>query len=187
MESERAEHRVFFALWPPAAAAARLHAAALAAHRDCGGRAMRRENLHVTLAFLGNVPAARVAAAEAVADAIAAPAFDVELDRLGWWKHNRILWAGCAAPPSALAQLADLLGAGLRAAGFTLDERPFALHATLLRNARCAAPVPQLAPPVAWHTGDFVLAESVAGPDGSRYAVRRRWPLQSPASGGESA
>jgi len=187
MEPERATHRVFFAIWPPRAAATRLHAAALAAQRDCGGRAMQPENLHLTLAFLGNVSAARLAEAEAVADGIAAPAFDVELDRLGWWKHNRILWAGSAALPPALGQLADTLGAGLRAAGFALDARPFALHATLLRNARCAAPAPQLAPPVAWLVGDFVLAESVPGPDGSRYAVRRRWPLQSPASGGESA
>ncbi len=187
MEPERGTHRVFFALWPPAEAAARLHGAALTAHKDCGGRVMRRENLHVTLAFLGNVSPARLAQAEAVADGIAAPAFDVGLDRLGWWKHNRILWAGSAAPPPALAQLADLLGAGLRTAGFALDERPFALHATLLRNARCAAPVPRLDPPVGWRAGEFVLAESVAGPDGSRYAVRRRWPLQSRASGGESA
>lgn len=186
MEPERAEHRVFFALWPPAAAAARLHAAAVAAQCDCGGRAMRGEDLHITLAFLGKVSADRLAQAEAVADTIAAPAFDVALDRLGWWKHNRILWAGCSNAVAGLTELAAVLGAGLRAAGFVLDERPFAVHATLLRNARCAAPAQLLVPPVAWHAGDFVLAESMPGPDGSRYAARRRWPLQSPALGGAS-
>ena len=147
---------------------------------------MRRENLHVTLAFLGNIPADRLAVAEAAADAIAVPAFDVELDRVGWWKHNRIVWAGCTTAPARLTELAVRLGAGLRAAGFALDERPFAVHATLLRNARCAAPETRLAPPVAWRAGEFVLAESVAGADGSRYAVRRRWPLQSADSGEES-
>lgn len=181
------ERRVFFALWPPDAAAERLHAAALAAHAACGGKAMRRENLHITLAFLGNVTADRYAAAESVAAAIDAPGFALELDELGWWKHNRILWAGCRAAPAALLGLADTLAARLRATGFVLDERPYAVHATLLRNARCPPPLPTLDVPIAWTATDFALVESVPGPGGSRYTVRRRWPLQSSVSGGEPA
>jgi len=173
--------RLFFALWPSDAIAAQLHAAARAAHAECGGRTMRCDTLHITLAFLGSVAAGRVAEAEAAAGRMSAPAFELELDRLGYWKHNRIVWAGCSAPPPALLDLATALTQELRMGGFVLDERPFAAHATLLRNARCAsAPAPLLASPVCWPVSDFALVESHAAVGGSRYQVRRRWPLAMP-------
>lgn len=176
---EPARCRLFFALWPADEIAAQLHAAARTAHASCGGRAMRRDTLHITLAFLGSVPAGRVAAAEAAAVRAAAAAFELEVDRLGYWKHNRIVWAGCSAPPPALLDLAAALTQELRAEGFVLDERPFAAHATLLRNARCPS-APLLATPIRWPVADFALVESHAVAGGSRYEVRRRWPLALP-------
>lgn len=168
-----AERRVFFALWPPAGVASQLHAAAGAAQAACGGRAMRRETLHITLAFLGGIAAPRLADAEDAASRTMAPAFEMTLDRLGYWKHNRILWAGCMVAPAALVDLAGALAARLTSAGFRLDERPFAVHATLLRNAACATP-PALAATIRWPVIDFALVESHGG---SRYEVLRRWPL----------
>jgi RNA 2',3'-cyclic 3'-phosphodiesterase len=169
--------RLFFALWPDDAIAGRLHAAAKMAHAACGGRIMRRESLHVTLAFLGEVAPPRMAAAEAVAAAVGGRSFLLELDRLECWKHNRIAWAGCTAAPPALMALARDLAAGLRGTGFALDARPFAAHATLLRQANCAAPLPALPEPIRWPTSDFALVESRPSLSGSRYEVVRRWPL----------
>jgi 2'-5' RNA ligase len=171
--------RLFFALWPDAAAAGKLHEAAKAARAACGGRLMRRETLHVTLAFLGAVAGARVAEAEAAAAAAAAAGatFALDIDRLAYWRHNRILWAGCTAPPAALLRLADGLGQGLREAGFRLDARPFAVHATLLRNADCPAVAPALPETIRWQAADFVLVESHPAPEGSRYEPLRRWRL----------
>ncbi|MDD5248560.1 MAG: RNA 2',3'-cyclic phosphodiesterase [Rhodocyclaceae bacterium] len=171
-ESDR---RLFFALWPPAGVAGRLHEAALAAHAACGGRPMRRETLHVTLAFLGAVAATRVAAAEVAAAAVAARPFILELDRLACWKHNRIVWAGCADVAPPLAGLATNLAQALRDAGFVLETRPFAVHATLVRNANCMKPPPPLAAPIRWPVADFALVESHAESAGSRYEVVRRW------------
>lgn len=170
--------RLFFALWPDDAVAAWLHKAAQTAHGACGGRLMRRETLHVTLAFLGDVPQSRTATAAAAATAVAAAtaSFTLELDRLGYWTHNRILWAGCANVPTALSGLADNLAQGLRAAGFALETRPFAVHATLLRDARCGTAVPPLAA-ILWPITDFALVASSRGADGSRYEVLERWPL----------
>lgn len=131
-------------------------------------------NLHLTLAFLGQLPEKRRDVAMAVAESISAAGFDLRLDRLGYWKHNRILWAGGdSAPLVALA--ADLAGR-LRAADFLLETRPFAAHLTLLRDARCPA-VPTLAEAVAWPVRDFVLAESAASPQGVVYRPVGRWPL----------
>jgi 2'-5' RNA ligase len=169
--------RLFFALWPPAAVARRLHDEALSLQRACGGRAMRRETLHLTLAFLGAIPVSRVAAAEAAADAVSAGRFTLELDRLACWKHNRIAWAGCTRTPEALAGLAGDLARNLCTAGFKLDARPFAVHATLVRNADCAASLPALPSPLVWPVEDFALVESHTGPGGSRYEVVRRWGM----------
>lgn len=171
-----AAQRLFFALWPPAEVARALHAAARQAHAACGGRLIRRETLHITLAFLGDVATARLGAAEAAAAAVAAAAFVLEVDRLAYWRHNRIVWAGCSAPPAALERLAGGLARHLREAGFSLEERRFAAHATLLRNATNAA-LPALDAAIRWPVTDFALVASHAGAEGSRYEVLRRWPL----------
>ncbi|MGE5468872.1 MAG: RNA 2',3'-cyclic phosphodiesterase [Ignavibacteria bacterium] len=169
--------RLFFALWPEADVAGRLHEAGKALQRACGGRVMRRDTLHVTLVFLGAVPQSRVADAEAAADRVAGSRFALELDGLACWKHNRIAWAGCGETPAALDALATQLAQRLREAGFRLDARPFAVHATLVRNADCAAPLPPLSEPIVWLVADFVLVESHTGPAGSRYEIVRRWAL----------
>jgi 2'-5' RNA ligase len=170
--------RVFFAVWPDRAAADTLHRLAREASGRCGGRVMRRDSLHLTLAFLGDVPADRMADAMQVADRIAAEPFELILDRIGYWKHNRILWAGGVSP--ALTFLADALGDGLRAAGFAIEARPFVAHLTLLRDAHCGGEVPPLAQPIAWPVGEFVLAESRRSREGSHYEAAGRWPLGRP-------
>src|SRR3546814_10607201 len=48
-----AQARLFFALWPGPALAATLAHWAAQAQAACGGRAMRPDTLHLTLAFLG--------------------------------------------------------------------------------------------------------------------------------------
>jgi 2'-5' RNA ligase len=165
--------RVFFAVWPDDASADALHRIAGEAHRTCGGRVMRRDTLHLTLAFLGDLSSDRVSEAVRVADAIVAPQFDLVLDRLGYWRHNRILWAGGVPPP--LTFVADTLSERLRAAGFALDARPFVAHMTLLRDTHCDE-TPMLARPVGWPVREFVLAESRC----ARYDIIGRWPLAQP-------
>src|SRR5690606_718617 len=61
-------HRIFFALWPSAEDAARLMGWAHAAQAVCGGRMNRRENLHMTLAYLGETEHERVEELLAAAD-----------------------------------------------------------------------------------------------------------------------
>ena len=129
---------------------------------------MRRETLHLTLAFLGAVSRERLAEVKRVADGIRVDAFELNLDRLGYWKHNRILWAGGVSP--RLTLLADALAGGLCAADFRLEARPFVAHLTLLREARCAE-TPSLNEPV-------VLAQSRDG----RYDIIGRWQLATSGS-----
>ena len=169
--------RLFFALWPDPAAAALLEEAGRQRQAICGGRSMRRETLHLTLAFLGNVAICRLDSLRQLAAAIRAPAFTLRLDRLGCWHH--IVWAGCRQTPAALSDLVGQLHSSLRQAGFPIEDRPFAAHVTLLRNARCDArpePAPSL-PPIDWHAVDFVLAVSQGPASGGGYAAIGRWTL----------
>jgi 2'-5' RNA ligase len=168
--------RVFFALWPDEAVLQKLDDAGREAHRHCGGRRMRRDTLHLTLAFIGGIPAKRLRELVLVAGTIRAPRFELVLDRLDYVEKKKIVWAGASALPEALCVLAGELNASLRATGFATEERPFAAHATLLRNARRPEAPLELAP-IAWPVGEFVLVESELTPEGANYRVIGRWPL----------
>jgi|SRR2546421_5059610 len=166
--------RLFFALWPDDAVRAGLARWSREFHAQCGGRITRPENLHVTLAFLGGVEEARVAEVERAAGEVAMQAASLVLDRPGYWKHNRIAWAGASAPPPELGAFVAELREALRRAEIRFDAKPFVSHATLLRDAREPRATPELAP-IEWRLSGFALVQSVTLPRGSRYEVRRSW------------
>lgn len=168
---------MFFALWPDAQTLDALDALAAQGARQCGGRRVRRESVHLTLAFIGAVSPEQLELLHEIARGVTADAFDLVLDRLGYWPHNRILWAGCSAPPPRQHRLSTTLAEPLAAAGFQLDQRPQLPHLTLVRQARCAD-LPAFGPPVQWHIGAFVLVESLLQPAGALYRELARWPLR---------
>ncbi len=156
--------RLFFACWPPAGTAQALAAWAREAQRESGGRAVRPENVHLTLAFLGD---ADPAAAAAHGAAVRAPALDFMLDEVRFRTHQRILWAAPAQTPPALAALAQALG----------EKRPFAAHVTLVRHARHGRRLPPFAA-VDWPVREFALVNSTLGSLGPSYEVLARYALQ---------
>jgi 2'-5' RNA ligase len=164
--------RLFFALWPGDEVRRQLDAWAEAMHAQCGGRRVKTENLHVTLAFLGMLPIERMADLDEIAHGIDTPPFDLVFDRPGWWKHNDIAWLGAATVPVALTALAEGLRAKLSAAGFRHDQQPYVPHVTLARDSAKPAAMPAL-PPVAWQVSSFALMQSTGG----RYTVVSTYPL----------
>jgi RNA 2',3'-cyclic 3'-phosphodiesterase len=165
---------LFFALWPDAVVRAELAAWAAALHGACGGRPMRSGNLHLTLAFLGDTPVARAEELKRAAATVVRRRFELVLDRPGYWKHNRIAWAGASDDPAALTQMVAALRGALGEAGFRFDAKPFVSHVTLLRKARPPGEMPALAP-IVWRGSGFALVRSVPGPDGSDYVVDGAW------------
>ena len=178
--------RCFVALLPDADARDRLDRLGAAMHGSClGSRRVRADNLHLTLAFIGAIPAAR---AQAVAVALAAePAqpFDFTLDAIDAFAGARVLFAGCAQPPasdSPLARCAAQVRAQLTALDVAFDRKPFVPHVTLLRNlARSDAPRlrSDITPPIRWRASTPRLMQSRQTPDGLRYlpiAVDARIP-----------
>ncbi|MGC2520161.1 MAG: RNA 2',3'-cyclic phosphodiesterase [Burkholderiales bacterium] len=166
--------RLFFALWPEERVRAQLARWARELHAACGGRQGRPENVHITLAFLGNVDDARVAEVERAADAVAPRAFSLILDQPGYWKRNRIAWAGASVVPPELEALVADLRAALANARVAFDPKAFVSHVTLLRDASEPRAMPAL-PPIEWKPDSFALVRSEALPRGSRYEVLKSW------------
>ncbi len=138
--------RLFFALWPDEAVRAQLAHWARELHAVCGGRPTRPENLHVTLAFLGNVEDARVAEVERAASEVT---------------------------PCSTSLVAELRSA-LARSRIAFDSKGFVSHVTLLRDAREPREMPAL-DPIEWRLDGFALVRSVALPQGSRYEIRNSW------------
>lgn len=168
--------RLFFALWPSQDASAELANAIEKLHVQCGGRKTRPETLHLTLVFLGAVASDHVSKLLELAGEVQTQAFDISLERFGWWSHNRIVWAAPKKAPPELLMLVDALQEKLRNAGFLFEEKSFVPHVTLLRKGNCDNyTFPDAR--IEWRAKDFVLVKSVQGEGGAAYEVLGRWPL----------
>ena len=101
------------------------------------GRFLKRDTYHLTLAFLGDVDEAQLAAATDALEAACAGASPVPLRSDGLGKFGRAtdatLWLGIAAAPE-LEQLAARLRDELRARDVPFDAKPFKAHLTLARR-----------------------------------------------------
>jgi len=166
--------RLFFALWPDDAVREALTHWAKRLHQACGGRMTRPQNLHLTLAFLGETEAGRLAELKQAAGRVAPRAFALVLDEPGYWKHNRIAWAGAAKDPDTLLTMVADLRSALLAARFRFDPKPFVSHVTLVRKGNSPRELPRLAP-IVWRGTGFALIRSVPGPDGIDYTVEAEW------------
>ena len=142
----------------------------------------------MTLQFLGEVPAGRVAPLQdAVAPAVAAaPPMSLEVAGAGSFGSRRrpaVCWAGLAGDVVPLAALAGRLGAAARAVGLHTEDRPFQPHLTLGRwrpGGPAAGDLPgRLAgyQGPAWPVTEVVLWRSHLGPV-PRYDRLAAWPVQ---------
>lgn len=96
----------------------------------------RPENLHLTLAFIGET--SNTAAVRRVMDAVAAEPLSLTVGGSG--RFGDLWWAGVDKNPS-LQKLADGLRDGLCGAGFDIDRRAFQPHVTLARRLVSDVPV----------------------------------------------
>jgi RNA 2',3'-cyclic 3'-phosphodiesterase len=165
--------RLFFALWPPAETAQALGRWAAEVCEQAGGKATAVDNIHLTLAFLGD---ADPAGARGAARRVKARRHALPIDAARYVKKNEMVWVAPAAMPAELAALAADLDRELRGAGFVLEERPFAAHITLIRRARMPKSIPPL-PRVGWPVEEFLLVRSHTSPKGSTYEPLERFPL----------
>lgn len=151
-----------------------------------GGRLVPRENLHVTLAFLGRRPHGELRAiVAALADAVAA-AGRVELD-VERYRETRaagmLVLTDTERRATALAE--DVQERLERLGVYRREQRPWLPHVTVVRYRR----PPRLRPPLP-DLGTLVPSDAAAylsrlHPSGARYEVLESCPLPQADLGGE--
>lgn len=108
-----------------------------------GARLLGREELHLTLHFLGEVDARKLDMVRAALATVKVNAFPIALKGIGKFPPEgqaQVLWVGVEAN-AALMALHHSIGAALAdAIGFRVEKRPYSPHVTLARLNEPAPP-----------------------------------------------
>jgi 2'-5' RNA ligase len=128
--------RAFFALVPGESVRVALCTLGRALAEQIGGRAVPAHNIHLTLAFIGNVEPLRVSALCALLDELPRYSFVLTLDRVGEWHHAGVAWTAPSVVPRTLTALHARLDERLRVGEFPVEARPFRPHVTLVRRRK---------------------------------------------------
>ncbi|HQT26497.1 MAG TPA: RNA 2',3'-cyclic phosphodiesterase [Burkholderiales bacterium] len=166
--------KLFFAIWPDESVKLRLDELGKRLHRACGGKITRTESIHLTLVFLGELENSEKL--KKAASSVSGKAFEMTVNKVAYWKHNRIAWAGMEPVPEGLGALMDSLRGALKHEGYGFDERRYVPHVTLLRHARAPEILPE-SESFIWPVSEFCLV----GSSDSGYKILERWRLKEDA------
>ena len=146
-----------------------------------------RDNLHLTVSFLGEVGEERVEGiVHALRDALAATApFDAGLAGSGAFpkpRRARVLWAGLEAEGTRLESTAKVCIQALEQIGFPAETRPWTAHVTLARlrvPADVSGALPLPLSPVVFPIGEVTVFRSRLARPAPRYEPVARVPFGS--------
>jgi len=139
------------------------------------GRLVADANIHLTVLYLGKLSINQQQNIMDCAAKLQQVKFDLQLDCIGNFSHNKITWMGMQDIPQELIDLNQNLidcGANLNIA---LEKRRFKPHITLARkshmnNGQSFYPIP-------WSVDHFVLLESKQHQGGVYYQVVKEFEL----------
>ena len=174
---DKKDIRLFFALWPDEALRERLHAAAKEVPIEGAARRVPRNNLHLTLHFIGNVYFEEMICLQRQAHRVGAENFQFDIDCQGAFSKPRVAWLGCRKAPAALGELQAQLGRQLRLCGYRSESRRYHPHVTVARKIE---PVSDSVPfePISWAVTEFALVEVQQLENGVQYRVVETYPLE---------
>ena len=144
-----------------------------------------RESWHITLQFLGSTRPEQYACLTARLRELHHPAFPVQLGALGTFDRAGILYADVRVT-TELTKLQQAVTAATAPCGFVAEDRPYHPHITLARRKgksggrelrALQSQIRQQPVLPGFHADSFLLYESTPTPEGSRYDVRERFPL----------
>jgi RNA 2',3'-cyclic 3'-phosphodiesterase len=175
--------RLFLALLPPPPVRAILSATMAGIS---GARWQSDAQLHLTLAFLGDVDDRRAAALDAALSAQLPRSFDIAIDGVSHFEdrgYPTAIWAK-ALPSDPLLALAARVARMAEGCGVALERRRFIPHITLARLNRSSGPIGDwlvahsalAAPP--WTADRYHLMESQLNGGGAIYTRLADYPLR---------
>jgi 2'-5' RNA ligase len=151
-------------------------------------RWVRRENLHVTLKFIGEVSPEKLEGIRGALSAIRSDApVEIKFLGLGFFpndQHPRVLWAGLEVSANLPSLAGDIDGA-LETQGIARERRAFTPHLTLARieppglhEKLCAAIQKNEARDFgSFQAREFRLIESKLKPSGAEYTTLASYPF----------
>jgi RNA 2',3'-cyclic 3'-phosphodiesterase len=152
-------------------------------------RWVRPESIHLTLAFVGDIPRIQIEPLKAALNAsVREKAFDFNVTGIGTFgnlRNPRVLWAGISPCP-ALEHLRRQTVEALGTAGVDFDDKAFSPHLTIGRfksPRNLSALKQQLEKEKSGNFGsekaqEVQLIKSELRPDGAKYTVLFRFPLR---------
>ncbi|MDL2345183.1 RNA 2',3'-cyclic phosphodiesterase [Deinococcus sp. MIMF12] len=175
--------RLFFALKVPGDVATPL----AGSQRQLRGnwRAVRADQLHITLAYLPAVPPDRVADLKRLGARLTEQLspMHIRLRGTGYFPNEgspRVWFVKAEA--EGLNELAAELRVGLRELGIATDDLPFKAHVTLARKKGPAPRVPPLLFDLGWQAGNLALIRSTLRKTGPIYDTVSTFRLRGEAS-----
>ena len=110
------------------------------------GNFTRPENLHLTLAFLGETPEARLEDLFHIMEKIQTRPFDILFNQTGCFSSGgkELWWIGADRNSEGLSLLKAIHGQllkGLEVNAFPVDKKPFNAHITLGREIKHSGPI----------------------------------------------
>jgi len=158
-------------------------------------RWVRPENIHLTLKFLGNIPAGRVPIIGDVLRVVAQAhgRFSLSVAGLGVFpdiRRPKVIWVGLTGRPDALTPLQQDLDGRLAGLGLPREEKPFRGHLTIGRFRAEGLPGPVADAVQRYAAATFgiaaveeiVLLQSDLRPEGPLYAPLAREKLKDRAT-----
>jgi len=97
---------------------------------------VERENIHLTLKFLGNVPTPRLSEVKSSLQQLIFPLFTAEIKGAGAFpnlNHMNVIWVGVEEGWSQVEQIYEQVEKLLSVLGFRRENRPFSPHITIAR------------------------------------------------------
>lgn len=169
--------RLFLALWPDPDTQRAWHDSLAPWLAPLGGRRVPAANLHLTLAFLGEVRGDRMNDLLRLGEDLPTDALALRFDHLEYWKKPGLVCLRTPDMPPALERLVGQLHTGLALSGFAVERRHFRPHVTLARDVPVGMAALPVWPVIEWQPPVVALVRSRLSPQGSEYAVLQEWPL----------
>ena len=135
------------------------------------------DNLHVTLAFLGEVQDRYLEELIDLADHVRSDRFELRINQLGFWSKPKILWIGPDETPQTVSQLSKMLGNVRRRMGFRAEKKEFLPHISIARRCDRPPPASTLKPDFTIKFDRFTLYESSRIKSGLYYRAVQDWML----------
>jgi len=172
---DKKDIRLFFALWPNDEVREKI-TEFLNLFPSKSGRVVPRYNWHMTLHFIGNTTFDEKDCLNSQAKTVKASAFELSIDKTGFFKKPKVFWLGCENHHKALFDLQTDLGKQISYCEYQPETRPYSPHITVARKV-VKQPDLLLSNKIHWPVDRFVLIESVIENEAVRYKVREEYLL----------